>query len=336
MANNDISNWLRKIFTAKKISIIIATLTLLVTIIGYISSTSGKLSIKINNKTISFPKRGNDSPKVAELCFVNDSSFSLGDYANLPILSNQSSRSIKNLNYEVKIIQHSKCNYRLDDYFERINSSAFYKKENLKAFQSVGAPISTISLSQQQTFIEFIYNISFDGISKPIIIPYYLFIYNTSGHRMTEEQYVSLRNSFLKNHYETFKNVKNSPIYITVGDTTVLLKDPKILSLEESKIISLSDLENDENQDDSNPLSPWVKVLCTILMTILILFALVLLCFFTFAPLFVTIKEIKRFPSNKDLKTELETSWYFFIFAFIVIIGICVVYVYSLACLWQM
>ena len=52
MANNDISNWLRKIFTAKKISIIIATLSLLVTTIAFISTTSGKLSIKINDKTI--------------------------------------------------------------------------------------------------------------------------------------------------------------------------------------------------------------------------------------------------------------------------------------------
>lgn len=334
MANNDISNWLRKIFTAKKISIIIATLSLLVTTIAFISTTSGKLSIKINDKTITFPKRGNDSPKVAELCFVNDSSFSLGDYANLPILNNKSSRSIKNLNYEVKIIQHSKCDYRLDDNFERINSSAFYKKENLKAFQSVGAPISTISLPQQQAFLEFVYNISFDGASKPIIMPYYLFIYNTSGHRMTEEQYVSLRNSFLKNHYETFKNVKNSPIYITVGDTTVLLKDPKILNLGQSEIISLSDLENDENQDDSNSLSPWVKVLFTILMAILILISVVISCFL-FAALFETIKKIKRFPSNKDLNTELEISWSFLIFGFILLIFTCFGCVYVIADLWH-
>lgn len=249
MADNKVLHWLKRLFSATSLGVIIAAVTLYYTYNGYIDSTSGELSIQVNQEVVPLPATESGITRIAELCLVNDSTFNLNSKAKMPELKNLSSRAINNLNYEILILPNKDVDFQLGDEFESANKKVHCKFEKLKAFQTVSGPIQRLSFSARQLCIQFNYNIAFDGVKEPIKFPYYLYFYNLRDKDLSQENYLFLRNSFLKICYDNFKNeAKDTKIIITVGDTTVNVKDPKFLNLDEYPIASLSELEEDHDK----------------------------------------------------------------------------------------
>lgn len=312
MAENKTIHWLKRIFSAQSLTIIIAAASLIIAVLGYIKSTSGELSIQINRKIIPLPKTERQTTRVAELCFVNDSSLILGAKAKIPQLNNLSSRAINNLNYEIIITPNEAVRYQLGDEFEKLNSKVRYKYENLKAYQSVSGPIQSFNFSQRQVHIQFSYNIAFDGVKKPIIFPYDLYIFNNRGEELSSENYLSLRNNFLGLCYSKFKDEKEgNTTIVTVGDTTVSVKNPKFLNLEENPIMSLLELEKDPVEESSDHLW-YLDALIYILLSGGLVFSLL-----DFALLEDFYNKHKRRPTNKELKKTYGQG-YFWVYAHIV------------------
>lgn len=262
MADNKVLHWLKRLFSATSLGVILAAVTLYYTYNGYIDSTSGELSIQVNQEVIPLPATESGISRIAELCLVNDSTFNLNSKAKMPELKNKSSRAINNLNYEILILPNKDVDFQLGDEFESANKKVHCKFEKLKAFQTVSGPIQRLSFSARQLCIQFNYNIAFDGVKEPIKFPYYLYFYNLRDKDLSQENYLFLRNSFLKICYDNFKNeAKDTKIIITVGDTTVNVKDPKFLNLDEYPIASLSELEEDHDKSEFSSHSFWYNIL---------------------------------------------------------------------------
>lgn len=220
MKESSTIKWLKKIFSVSTLSVIIALTSLIIAYFTYLNSTSGNLKLTVNNKET--PILFEEGVSMQSLHISSDSIA----YPNKQLLhmENTSSRSIKNFHYEVLFIPHGKCYVDLNEDFERIKSNIYrYKYDNLPPHGWLNSPFNSITFYDQQLYTEVIYNITYEGIDKAIIFPCNILFFNNLGKELNEQNYMQLRNSFIKAYiHDNLDKEEAKKTVLSIEDTTIV------------------------------------------------------------------------------------------------------------------
>lgn len=190
MANPALS-WLKRIFSATTLTVIVAIATLAVSIFSYIDSKSGTLELQINN--VSIPMDYAKDNKIYFICLeiaVGDLYYNdVLNNAHLPILQNKSSRSVKNFCFDIECYDDfyfNYCNGAIRDDYERVDSSYHYKSNIIYSHKSLKcSPFYSLEISPTNSYehlghLCFIYDVTYEGLDWPIKFFYELYIIDSN------------------------------------------------------------------------------------------------------------------------------------------------------------
>lgn len=310
MKENKTVSWLKRIFSATTITIILSLATLILAYFTYADSKSGDLSIKVNGNIIPISSKSDysDIPICIENCVINnlkpnDSIIYLDNYAKLPILINESNKSIRNVHLEVFIkLTGDTIFYDIKDEFEPHNYGFKFKAENIEAFLAIKNPIKTVYLPKKIReyggwfMISYNYQMSFEGIDQPVQLPYHLSVdididdyseVKVDGEILTfgtkvEDKYLNHWRNFLyslsniktlnsridsvdSNGKLSIYNPLDRPYVLTFCDTTVIINNLKDYKDRNKEFTSIEEFQKYVKSQQSG--YPYMKqiVLCVLL-----------------------------------------------------------------------
>ena len=108
------------------------------------------------------------------------------------------------------------------------------------------APLEYVIPLENPLHLEVIYDISYQGLKKPIIIPSNLVIVNDKDHRSTWKDFIEYRNQLLHWYVHNSWGDKEDPkkFVLTVGDTTIVgINDYNYCNSEKYSLKSLDQLK---------------------------------------------------------------------------------------------
>lgn len=285
--------WLKRIFSISTLSLLIAILTLVITYISYKNNTSGNIEIKIRGKKIEC-NEDDKNDYIAQKFFDYNKKQDIVNLKNypLPTFINNSSRTVKNLNFLVEVI----CNRTTvvpSKEFELIEKEANvfkykYKRDRLEPFEEIPFPFDTLkgiwteNLNTRQLLTPIEFNITYEGINRKktinctiIFEKQYFYIYKylrildqRAKNKVSKEEamflqeeainYVKERNNYLDFISHLAESFKESNLIMTIGDTTIV--HPRFDDYEGKSLIEINSL------DELRPykIKNWFLIICMI------------------------------------------------------------------------